>query len=154
MNKYRVIASVHEGGVWEQRFKALEQAIKNAYGIVDPNASVSVVWQRIPAGQAYLAGEPSTTSTVVPPVPVDIKQEIREQFMHAVCQEWMEITGCSVNEIIVNAMNEDMVAKYMQISQGRLSKSKAKSRFALMFITALLKKWLRGYTSFNINLKS
>ncbi len=154
MNKYRVIASVHEGAIWEQRFKELEQAIERAYSIVDANASVNVVWQRIPPGQAYLAGEPSTTSTVVPPVPVNIKQETREQFMHAICQQWMMITGCSVNEVIVNAMNEDVVGQYMQMSQARLSQSKAKSRFTLMFIGALLKKWFRGYTSFNVNLKS
>ncbi|GAA6150971.1 hypothetical protein [Pseudoteredinibacter isoporae] len=154
MKKYQVMASVHEGGVWESCFKELQIAIENAYGLVDSHVSVSVIWQRIPAGQAFLAGGPSTTSTLLLPVPSDIQQKNREQFMHAICQDWMKVTGCSVNEIIANAMNEEMVAKYMQLSRGRLNKRKAKSHFVLMSLAALLKKWFRGYTSFSVNLKS
>lgn len=154
MKKLQVIASVHEGAVWQMKHKQLEAAIADAYSLILPAPKLTIVWQRLPAGQAYLAGEPSTTSTVVVPVPNDISPAQREQFMNAVCQEWMRITDCSVDEIIVNAMSEDYLSRYTALSKSRLSKKRVKARYFGMLLAALVKKPFRGYLSFNINLRS
>jgi len=153
-NKYRVIANVHEGGVWLANVKQLEAIIRRAYNTVDPAASVSIVWMRLPRGSMFLAGEPSTTSTVVTPMPDYISQESREQFMHSVCQDWMNITGCDINEIIVNAMNQSGVSAYIALNQARFNPKRFKKRMLKSLAGALWKKRKCGYLSFTLNLKS
>lgn len=69
-------------------------------------APEGVVWTEIPSTYGYTAGKPSRSSLVRVEVPDTIDQPSREALMHAVCQVWMDVTGCTIDEIVVTAVNE------------------------------------------------
>ena len=70
--------------------------------VADP-ADLEIRWVTIPAGYGFTAGQPSTTSLVIRSVPPGWPQEQRVAFMKSVCDLWQEVTGCTLNEIVVSA---------------------------------------------------
>ena len=70
----------------------------------DPD-EVEIKWIHLEKGYAWTAGEPSTSSIVVRSVPVGFPNDERETFLRAVCDLWVETTGCSINEIVVTALD-------------------------------------------------
>ena len=70
----------------------------------DPDA-VEIRWLPIEQGYAWTAGEPSTSSICVSSVPVGYPNDERERLLRAVCDLWVETTGCTVNEIVATALD-------------------------------------------------
>ncbi len=66
---------------------------------------MNINWTRQAPGWAWTAGEPSTSSIVVRSVPVGYDNEKREAYLHAVCQLWVETTGCTVDEVVCTAFD-------------------------------------------------
>ena len=64
---------------------------------------VDVQFTEIPRGFGFRGGELSTTSLVRGQVPAGCEQELRVEFMQAICDMWMRVTGCSVDELVVSA---------------------------------------------------
>jgi hypothetical protein len=68
----------------------------------DPSAT-DTSWVVVKRGSAWTGGEPSTSSIVLRSVPVGLALDRREAFMRRVCDLWKEVTGCSIDEIVVTA---------------------------------------------------
>jgi len=64
---------------------------------------VPVTFTDIPTGFAFRAGEPSTTSLVRGSIVGGVTQELREDVMRRICDMWMNISGCTVDELVVSA---------------------------------------------------
>ncbi len=105
MDRYACI--IQEGQAADRERGALEAGLKRLarefFG--DDPAEVGIRWTRQPRGWAWTAGEPSTSSIVVRSVPVGYDDVQREAFLRAVCDLWVETTGCSVNEIVATAFD-------------------------------------------------
>jgi hypothetical protein len=69
----------------------------------DDPSETEISWNVVKKGFAWTAGEPSTSSIVVRSVPVGLPLERREAFMREVCDLWQNVTGCSIQEIVVTA---------------------------------------------------
>ena len=103
MHRYACI--IQAGQAADREVQALEAGLKRlgrTFFDDDPD-DVEVRWTRQAKGWAWTAGEPSTSSIVVRSVPVGYDDVRREAFLHAVCDLWVETTGCSVNEIVATA---------------------------------------------------
>lgn len=68
-------------------------------------AEVEINWNVLPKGWAFTAGEPSTSSICVRSVPVGYPDDQREELLHAICDLWMDTTGCSIDEIVATAFD-------------------------------------------------
>ena len=66
-------------------------------------ADVPVVFSDIPSGFGFRGGEPSTTSLVRGSIVGGVTQDVREDLMRRICDMWMEISGCTVDELVVSA---------------------------------------------------
>lgn len=98
---------IQEGQAADQRVDVLEEGLRRLARkfFDDDPADVGIRWTRQPAGWAWTAGEPSTSSIVVRSVPVGFDDGVREKFLRAVCDFWVETTGCSINEIVATAFD-------------------------------------------------
>ena len=98
---------IQEGQAADQRVEALEAGLRRigAEFFGDDPADVGIRWTRLAKGWAWTAGEPSTSSIVVRSVPAGYDNVERERLLSALCDLWVETTGCSVNEIVATAFD-------------------------------------------------
>ena len=148
-----VMCTVHEGGVWTGKNGELESVIERAYHEhADSGAKFRFVWVQLPPGQGWLAGHPSTASTLLVPVPDGISQNARVSMMSAICKGWMELTSCNVDEIIVNAMSQTEAGRYLNVSQTRFDPARA-GKLKLKLAARLIKnKLTKGFMTTSINM--
>ena len=80
---------------------ALQQITQDVLG--ESPDDVPVTFSDIPNGFGFRGGEPSTTSLVRGSIVGGVTQDVREDFMRQICDRWMEISGCTVDELVVSA---------------------------------------------------
>ncbi len=68
----------------------------------DPDA-VAVHYIEIPYGFGFRGGHLSTTSAVRGEIPPGCDQDTRVQLMRQIQDMWMELTGCTTDELVVSA---------------------------------------------------
>ena len=92
---------IQEGQISQEDTQRLATGIEN---IVEKHlaSGVNLSWVVIPKGNGWKAGEPSTSSLVLLTTP-DIEQAARIDLLGAIRDLWTEVTGCSVDEIMINA---------------------------------------------------
>ena len=64
---------------------------------------ITVTYEVIPHGFGFRGGELSTSSSVRSRIPDGFSQEKRVEFMQAVQDMWMEVTGQTTAELVVGA---------------------------------------------------
>ena len=74
-------------------------------------SNVNVGWVDIEEGSGFTGGQPSTTSLVMAVVPDGTPEDKRESFLSAICDAWIEVTGCSINEVVASAADESLMAQ-------------------------------------------
>ena len=98
---------IQEGQAADRKVEALEAGLRRIaqefFG--DDPGAVRIRWTRLAPGWAWTAGEPSTSSIVVRSVPVGYDDGEREKYLRAVCDLWVETTGCSIDEIVATAFD-------------------------------------------------
>lgn len=80
---------------------ALQEITQDVLG--ESPDDVPVTFSDIPKGYGFRGGEPSTTSLVRGSIVGGVTQEVREDFMRRICDRWMEISGSTVDELVVSA---------------------------------------------------
>ena len=86
-----------------QLAEGLRKIGEEAFG--DDPSRTQISWVAYPPGFAWTAGEPSTSSVVVRSVPVGLPDDQRESYLQRVCDLWVEVTGCSIDEIVATAFD-------------------------------------------------
>lgn len=98
---------VQEGQTPDRERKALAEGLakigQEFFG--DAPGATEIRWVVVKKGFAWTAGEPSTSSIVVRSVPPGLPDAEREAFLRAVSELWVEETGCSIDEIVVTAVD-------------------------------------------------
>ena len=69
----------------------------------EPQDDVTVNYEVIPHGFGFRGGELSTSSSVRSVIPAGFSQEKRVEFMQAVQDVWIEVTGQTTAELVVGA---------------------------------------------------
>jgi hypothetical protein len=92
---------IQEGRLSPEHVRRLEKGVEN---IVEKHLASDVrqSWHVIPKGNGWKAGEPSTASLVLITTP-DVEQDARVDLLHAICDLWTEVTGCTVDDIMISA---------------------------------------------------
>ena len=98
---------IQEGQAADRSIDALEAGLRRIGRdfFDDEPADVGIRWTRHAPGWAWTAGEPSTSSIVVRSVPEGFDNDRREALLRAVCDLWVETTGCSIDEIVATAFD-------------------------------------------------
>ena len=96
---------IQEGQAADRKREALAEGLRRigreCFG--DDPAETEIAWNVVRKGFGWTAGEPSTSSICVRSVPEGLPLDEREAFMRRVCDLWAEVTGCSIDEIVVTA---------------------------------------------------
>ncbi|MXX47348.1 MAG: hypothetical protein F4Z38_03420 [Chloroflexi bacterium] len=105
MSRVSFNCTMQEGQVGEEMRArlavALQQITQDVLG--ESPDDVPVTFSDIPRGFGFRGGEPSTTSLVRGSIVGGVTQDVREDFMRRICDSWMEISGCTVDELVVSA---------------------------------------------------
>ncbi|QUR66094.1 hypothetical protein [Mycobacterium spongiae] len=153
--RFLVVCSAHARGESLKNTKILEGDLQRIYRQhFGSDTSITLIWNVIPEGQAFIAGAPSTATTVLTPVPDHAGQDLRERFMRDICTSWQGRTGCSINEIIVTAMNVTEAKRYAQMSRRRFDPRKGKSLAVKVGVGMLHSRATKGYLSNTLNMPS
>lgn len=101
----RYVCMIQEGQAADRRRSELADGLRaiGAECFGDDPAATDVSWSVVKRGFAWTAGEPSTSSIVVRSVPVGLPDDRREAFLRRVCDLFVKVTGCSVDEVVVTA---------------------------------------------------
>ena len=151
--RFIAVCSAHSGGESLAKAKTLEGELREIYRRhFGPKTSLTCIWTEIPAGQAFIAGGPSRATGVLAPVPDEIEQRQRETFMRDICDIWQAQTGCSINEIMVTAMNSSTAKSYADASRRRLDPRKSKLLMARIAAAMLRTRLRRGYLTTSLNM--
>ena len=148
----RVLSMIHEGSIGEKKIKALEEMISTTYAAhFKTDVKLLFLWMTIPNGQAYLAGKPSSASTLQIPVEDNLPNELRHPFMHEICLKWMDITGCNKNEIILNSPDFSEADAQLQRFNTKFKPTAKTLTIAKMFGSMLVGKAKKGYLTTSVN---
>ena len=70
---------------------------------------VVVGFTQIPHGFGFRGGELSTTSLVRADIPLGCEQAVRVEFMEQIQDMWRKVTGCTTDELVVSARDQQLV---------------------------------------------
>ena len=105
MSRVSFDCTMQEGQIGEemraQLAVALQQITQDVLG--ESPDEVPVTFSDIPSGFGFRGGVPSTTSLVRGSIVGGVTQDVREDLMRQICDRWMEISGCSVDDLVVSA---------------------------------------------------
>lgn len=148
----RVLGMIHEGSLGKKAIKQLESVIRSTYHAhFGVDYKLLFVWMSLPKGQAYLAGKPSTASTIQIPVDDGMPSEKRHPFMSEICSKWQYITGCNKNEIILNSSDASQAQAHFEATTERLNES-SKKWTQVKLLGRLTSGYLtKGYLNTHIN---
>ncbi|MCY3567773.1 MAG: hypothetical protein OXH38_04060 [Chloroflexi bacterium] len=104
MSKVSFSCTMQEGQVGEDTRALLADGLRRVTREVlgEQTDDPPVQFSDIPSGFGFRGGEPSTTSLVRGSVVGGVTQEVREEIMRGICDMWMEISGCTVDELVVS----------------------------------------------------
>ena len=96
---------IQEGVIGEELQQRLAAELVHISGEVlnEPADDVSVGFEIVRRGYGFRGGEPSTTSLLRGRITPGLQQEAREVYMQRILDRWCELTGCSVDEVVINA---------------------------------------------------
>ena len=105
MSRVSFICTMQEGQIDEATRETLaaglQQITQDVLGELPDD--VPVAFSDIPSGFGFRGGEPSTTSLVRGSIVGGVTQDVREDLMRRICDMWMEISGCTVDDLVVSA---------------------------------------------------
>ena len=97
--------TIQEGVISEEQRRILSERLvqigAQVLGVIPDDITVN--YEVIPRGFGFRGGELSTSSSVRSRIPDGFSQERRIEFMQAVQDMWMEVTGQTTAELVVGA---------------------------------------------------
>ena len=97
--------TIQEGVIPEETRRILNERLVQiaSQTLGEAPDDVSVSYEVIPRGFGFRGGEISTSSSVRSVIPDGFSQEKRVEFMQAVQDMWIEVTGQTTAELVVGA---------------------------------------------------
>ena len=155
MKTYMVLCSVVEQDIEDQARLTLERKMLALYQEhFGQQVKIKVIWIEVPAGQAYQAGKPSNTATVLTSVENQLPPKQRVPFIENMCELWHQTTGKSKHNLVVSGADEERVKYVMNLSRNRVSGFRKVTVLMTMIRQLLVSKIKRRYLSMSINLNA
>ena len=105
MSRVRFNCTMQEGQIDATTRARLADGLRTIAADVlgEAAADVPVDFSDIPEGFGFRGGAPSTTSLVRGAIVGGVTQDVREDVMRRIIDMWTEVSGCSVDELVVTA---------------------------------------------------
>ena len=117
----KALILVQDGQITDPQIAALEAIVRRQYAAQVGGDKLLIVWNRIPAGQAFTKYEDSRSSIVTMECPNGFAQARRVALLTALEAEWRGVTGQHADEVMLSLVDEDLFAPLFKSSQQRLS---------------------------------
>ena len=103
--KINFACSLQEGAIPDElRPKLAAELTRISVEVLGADAdAVEVAFRVVAHGYGFRGGEISTTSTVRGELPPGFEQSTRVEFLQRICDMWMEVTSCEVEELVASA---------------------------------------------------
>lgn len=151
-DKVKMLCMIQENALSKEQIKVLESKTLALYQMYfGKHQKIMPIWIIIPTGQAYIAAQTSTASTVTLPVADDTPNDIRHAFMHDFCHMWMAQVGCTENEIIFSVMDQYLSDEYRQHTIGRINPNGRRYQLMKLVLKMIKARLCKGYFSLNFN---
>ena len=99
----------------------LEKLIRNQYRNHVSRERLLVIWNRIPASQAFTNYQDSRSSLVTMECPTGFPQKQRVALLKAIEKDWLKISGQHPDELMLALVEEALFADLFQGTQKRLA---------------------------------
>lgn len=150
--RVRMLCAIQEHSLSNQEIKLLEAKAQQLYKkYFGERFQIMPLWVVIPRGQAFLAAQPSTASTVTVSVADGTDNEIRHAFMSEFCQMWIDIVKCHKNEIIFNVPDKTLANEFAKAQIVRLNPRTRPFHVGKLLFGMLKSKVTNGYFSISMN---
>ena len=107
MSRVRFACTMQEGQIDAATRERLAEGLRAIASDVlgETPADVPVEFSDIPAGFGFRGGAPSTTSLVRGAIVGGVTQDVREDVMRQIIDMWTDVSGCTVDELVVSAVD-------------------------------------------------
>lgn len=141
------------GALTKTERSALQIRLSDVYArFVGHQGKVAVIWVELPKGQAFQARQPSSTSTLLVPVPEGFEQGKRVSMMEAVRDMWMQTTGCAANQLVISIADRSWFEKYVTLSRNRIAPNKRRLMGAKILWRLFSSRLRTGMLSMSANM--
>jgi len=105
------ICLVQQGSTAEPVRARLEAGLKQLAVQQFPGAgdACAFVWMEVAAGCGFTAGRPTKAAIAAATVPAGTIKDVRARFLGGLCDLWVCETGCSLDDIVATAFDEDKI---------------------------------------------
>lgn len=117
----KALILIQAGQISDAQIAELESLLRRHYAAHVSTDKLLVLWNRIPAGQAFTKYEDSRSSIVTMECPEGFAQDKRVALLTALEADWRGVTGQHPDEIMLSLVDESMFAELFKSSQQRLT---------------------------------
>lgn len=152
--KVRMVCLYQSESIDSSQKQSLEIIAKRTYEQSFGSAfTMVVIWIAIPKGQAFIAGKPSTATTITLNVPQGTTNQLRHEFMHHFSRAWMGEMNCNENELILSAMDQSVANEFTSKSLSRFNPKAKRLHMAKIMVKLFLSKLFKGHFHMSTNVK-
>lgn len=117
----KTLILIQENQFSDTQVALLEKIIRNHYRHHVSRERLLLIWNRIPAGQAFTNYQDSRSSLVTMECPPGFPQNQRIAALKAIEKDWLKISGQHPDELMLALVEEALFADVFQGTQKRLS---------------------------------
>lgn len=151
--RIRMLLAVQQDAFSKQQIARIENRSRHLYKrYFGDQFRITPVWLMIPAGNAYIAGKPSTGSTITLSVTNGTDNETRHAFMSEFSSMWMKVTGCKRNELVLTVMDQQFSDHYSQRNLNRIDPVRRLIVLPTLMGRLAVSKVVNGFLSMNLNI--
>lgn len=148
----KALISIQQEQLSQQQIRQLDALLQQHYRQHIGDERLLIIWNRLPAGQAFTKYEDSRSSLVTLECAKGLPQARRVAFMQALDKDWREITSQHPDELMLAVVEADAFASILSSSQQRLS-LRGRLQLNLKMLRCILKARLSATPiQFNPNL--
>ena len=127
----------------DSQIAELEAIVRRHYAAHVGADKLLLLWNRIPAGQAFTKYEDSRSSIVTLECPNGFAQPKRVALLTALEADWRGVTGQHPDEVMLSLVDEDRFQELFRSSQQRLTTA-GRLRLVGKMLAAIVGARLRG----------
>ncbi|GAA5315173.1 MAG: hypothetical protein AseanaTS_03770 [Candidatus Pelagadaptatus aseana] len=151
----KILCTVNPEQVSDVHKKSLESALRSNYAKhLSESESLTIVWCELPTAQGFTSYEQPCVSLVVIEAQDDLDQDVRENMLSECAADWSEITGITLERLMISVFDETVFSEYMAANQRRLSLMGRIQFSRHMLVSLLRSKMTRGLLIFSPNVGS
>jgi|GEM_PF-958418 len=117
----KILILIQEDQFTTRQISLLEQLVRHHYRRHVSRTRVMVLWNRIPAGQAFTNYQDSRSSLITLECPQGFPQSARITLLKAIEKDWLEVSRQHPDELMLALVEAPRFAEIFNSTRNRLS---------------------------------